>query len=88
MASKSPMIDAEVGVRVLDDVEALAEQLEPGSAIDSRTRTGDGRGRQTRTASRYASSARDIATPALDRRAASTSSSSTAASAVVMSKTS
>ena len=76
----------ELGVAVLDDVEAAAEELEAG--LRDLFADEDARVSQTRAASWYASSARSIATPGSIAAPRSTSSVSTAVSAVVMSRTS
>ena len=76
----------EVGVAVLDDVEAAPEELE--ARLGDRLADEDARRSETRAASWYASSARSVATPGSIAAPRSTSSVSTAVSAVVMSSTS
>ena len=58
----------EIGLGVLDDVETPSKKLEAG--VGDRLANENASLGQTRAASRYASSARAAATPALDRRAA------------------
>ena len=76
----------EVGLAVLDDVEAAPQELE--TRVCDRLTDEDPRAAQTRAASWYASSARAVATPGSIAAPRSTSSVSTAVSAVVMSSTS
>ena len=76
----------EVGLAVLDDVEAAPQELE--TRVGDRLADEDARVAQTRAASWYASSARAVATPGSIAAPRSTSSVSTAVSAVVMSSTS
>ena len=76
----------EVGLAVLDDVEAAPQELE--ARVGDRLADEDARVAQTRAASWYASSARCVATPGSIGAPRSTSSVSTAVSAVVMSSTS